>query len=119
MDSLITLEKLVMKSMTHLTELEEGWFDGHGEKIDDVVVDLAYKMLISFTKNSIQTPAIGPTEEGGILFQWTNRSIILTLHSNEIELCTVHEDTVEWLDYSVNDVDQVIQKLTCLLQGES
>lgn len=49
-----------------LTELKDGWFDGHGKSISLYALKLADEMLLRSTLR----PYIYPTYEGGVTFEW-------------------------------------------------
>lgn len=50
--------------------LEDGWYDGSGEKIPSKVIEQAYSLVAYLHLNSLPLPRIYPTEERSMSFEW-------------------------------------------------
>lgn len=65
------LEDPTITAIDKMATLEDGWLDGYGTSVGETVRELAKKFVGSFT-GLPSFYAVAPTEEGGILLEYTN-----------------------------------------------
>lgn len=61
------------RSLARYAALPTAWAGGHGEQISSIALD-ATQALMRLLSSEAHPPAMAPTEEGGVLLEWTSTS---------------------------------------------
>ena len=105
MDTTIVLETQIRDSITRINKLNVD------KKVEISTIETAKILLMLWSKNNIQCPAIATTEEGEIIFSWDIEAAVLTIRRWSIELSIVKKDFVDMFDYNIEDIDKIVEQL--------
>lgn len=64
----------VSERLTALAGLENGWGDGEGQPVSLPTIEFVSKIWQALEAQAVETPAIFPTEEGGLQMEWVSNS---------------------------------------------
>lgn len=85
----------VSARLAELSDLQSGWLDGEGAEISPSVISLAGTVQAALADRGVGSPAIFPTPDGGILFEWARGPWQLSVEVRpdlSLHLVQVHGD---------------------------
>lgn len=96
--------------------LRAGWLDGEGEEIKIEAIETARALYQELSKTNLETPAVFPTIEGGIRFEWLNTNSHLSvdiLPTGQIENYYLNIETKEeQISISTENPEETISFVT-------
>jgi hypothetical protein len=100
--------------LKELSELEDGWFDGSGDKISRQVLRQTETLLLECLDARVERPRIFPTEKGGVRLEWAleEREVIAEVESGHVvnlfAFSKVDDENEEEKVVGWSDVDEVV-----------
>lgn len=110
----VMLDHEVLERLQFLRSLEDGWNDGDGLKMSRVALDTAEVLLQLFNLHGVRIPAIGPTEDGEIRFQWTKTLTLLAIGETHIIYDIVYNGKVESQTFEATRLENLVTELSIL-----
>jgi hypothetical protein len=115
-------EERVNSDLDKLSALEENWDLEGAKRIDEKIIAAARKFIAELPDNICKTPAVVPSADGNLQFEWSKGSRLLEL---EIETPgVIHylkwhpEEGVEEEDvFDIDDIDQAVLLIQWFMRG--